>query len=186
MWIAGIFLLLAWSFVLGVLVGRGSIPEKLKHLTDLKKKLATLEQQYDTGAQKSSKSRAREEAPEGEEFDFFQKLAEKKEEKIVLSQQSKPNAAPKPTNRVSVSPSTGSSGVHYTIQLASFDSREKAAKLVQVLGKKGISAYYVMADTKRGRYYRVRYGDFESREAALSELGVVSVKTGLRGFVCKR
>ncbi|HDM09509.1 MAG TPA: SPOR domain-containing protein [Desulfobacteraceae bacterium] len=186
MWASGVFLLLAWSFVLGVLVGRGSIPARLRHLGVLKKQLARLEQQADTGPKDQAKPSDKQEVTGSEKFDFFQKLAEKKEEKILPPRAPKGSAPKRATSRERSKPTKSPSTQRYTIQVASFPTKAKAANLVQRLQKKGVSAYYVLADTNKGRYYRVRCGEFSSQQEAVSRLKVIADITGMKGFVCKK
>ena len=185
-WCGGIFILLAWSFVLGILVGRGSIPERLKHIAALKKESATLGQKGP--GLKQPKSIANESAglSDLEKLDFFQKLAEKKEEKISANRAPKKRKLARKTSDGRRSPAKITNKTHYTIQVASFQSSQQASRLVQKLRKKGLSAYYVCADTKKGRYFRVRCGDYGSREEAISKLNAIRAATGLKGFVCKK
>ena len=186
MWIAGIFLLLAWSFVLGVLVGRGSIPEKLKNFAILKKELAVLEQRHTNPDPGQGKAAEPDASPEVGKLDFFQKLAEKKEDKVPLAKPNNKRRSPPRTLRANSQVSKAPKSIHFTIQLASFDSANKASLLVKRLAEKGLSAYYVRADTKKGTYYRVRCGDYATREEALSQLRAIVASTGLKGFVCRK
>jgi len=186
MWCGVVFILLAWSFVLGILVGRGSIPEKLKHLAALKKELAMLDQKEFGSKQPNSITDNSDASPDVEKLDFFQKLAEKKEDKILVTEAPRTKKLTGNTSDTRRTAANIANRVHYTVQVASFDSRQKASNLVQKLIRKGLSAYYVSAETKKGRYFRVRCGDYGSREEALSQLETIRVATGLKGFVCKK
>ncbi len=184
LWSVAAFALLAWSFVLGILVGRGSIPEKLKHLATLKKDLALLEQRDRNP--KQGRLPGSDASPEVGKLDFFQKLAEKKEDKVPLAKPNNDTRSPARSPRALSQDSSAPKTIHFTIQLASFDSSNKASALVKRLAQKGLSAYYVRADTKTGTYYRVRCGDYTSREQALSQLRAIVSSTGLKGFVCRK
>jgi len=186
MWCVVMFILLAWSFILGILVGRGSIPDKLKHLASVKKDLSRLKQVDTTQGQNKVPIGNVDKSDEPEKFDFFQKLAEKKEDRVTPVRQLTTHVHKGKANQDRRPITAASNVTRYTVQVASFTSRQKASSLVQRLTNKGLDAYYVIAETTRGRYYRVRCGDYGSRQEALSKLSVISAATGLKGFVCRK
>ncbi len=185
-WSVIAFAILGWSFVLGILVGRGSIPEKLKHLADLNKELALVDQRGRQKKEENMQGPTPVSSMQVEKLDFFQKLAEKKEGKVPLAQPKKTTKPPSRTTGPRPAITVTSSKGQYTIQLASFDSVSKATALVHRLVRKGLSAYYVAANTSKGRFYRVRCGHYASRQEAVSQLHVIATVTGLKGFVCRR
>ncbi|RLB14977.1 MAG: hypothetical protein DRG63_07635 [Deltaproteobacteria bacterium] len=174
------FVLLAWSFVLGILVGRGTIPESFKRLAELKQEVVQLQKRVKDRNPPQSDVLKTPKAEE-EKFEFFQKLSVKKEERAVerSSLGSRKSIRSKPS-------AIASTTLRYTIQVASFNSKEKASALVTRLAKQGVSAYYVMAKTGNGIFYRVQCGDFSSRTQAASQLQEITERTGLKGFVCQR
>ncbi len=166
------FIVLAWIFVLGILVGKGLIPEKIKRLSSLKQEILDLKK---PGAGGPTEEKILNQEIKEPDFEFFKKLPEKKkiytpplEEKIY---------------KKSGGPLHGA-GL-FTVQLASFDSANKAAALVKSLVKKGCKAYTHKAKINGKTFYRVRCGKFNTKEEALDYKKRLSKLVGLTGFVCR-
>ena len=77
-WGLGMFFLLAWIFVLGILVGRGFFPEGVKGLSELKTQIARLQDMLST---KDSSGLEQIKGPDEEpKFAFYDQLSAKRKE----------------------------------------------------------------------------------------------------------
>ncbi len=168
-----LFFVLAWIFVLGILVGRGLIPEKVKKLTRFKEQVL--------GIKKSA-------VKEGVEEEILnQKIKEPEFEFVKKLPQKKSPAVPDPVRvkgagkAKAIKAGKGA----FTVQLASFDDEGKAKTLVNTLIKKGCQAYSHKAVVAGKVYYRVRAGQFKSRQEAQKYKQTLQRLLGLNGFVCK-
>ncbi|HEV8324612.1 MAG TPA: SPOR domain-containing protein [Myxococcota bacterium] len=75
----------------------------------------------------------------------------------------------------------------WTVQVGSYSTREEADEVLGRLAKKGYVPYLVTADVPgRGRWYRVRVGDFGNRTAALSMKEKIDAFTPEPSFVTTR
>jgi cell division protein FtsN len=79
-WILGLFFLLAWIFVLGILVGRGFLPESVRTLSELKAPIAKLQNMV--GTKKKTDLEEIKNLDENPRFAFYDELASKKEKTI--------------------------------------------------------------------------------------------------------
>lgn len=68
----------------------------------------------------------------------------------------------------------------YTIQVATFPSRDEAEELEKLLKKKGHKAYIHKLTRSRSVWYRVRIGGFRTRDDALREVLHIRKKEGLQ------
>ena len=73
--------------------------------------------------------------------------------------------SPKPTSPI-VLPS-----IHYTIQVGAFSNMENAIRLKEKLRKQGLNAYHFL---HHSGLYRVRFGNFSSRTAAINRASALS------------
>ncbi len=76
-----------------------------------------------------------------------------------------PPSAP-PTTPASAAPSAAVTRTGYTVQVGAFSIPDNARRLAQALNDIGLDAYYF---SQRSGLYRVRFGDFPSRDAAVRE-----------------
>jgi hypothetical protein len=197
-WSFCLLFLLGWIFVLGIMVGRGVLPEGIHPITELAGRL--------TGRPKGSVS----EEGEGEifekktkdpEFAFFEQLSIKKKEAT------KENPLPKkkeitrenPTPKQNTAapreipgspdppPSAGKPQARqpYTLQLASLESEHQAAMMVVRLNARGHPAYLSKAEIKGKSYYRVRCGTFDTEKEGNDYRALLLEKEGLRGVLYK-
>ena len=197
----------AWIFVLGVLVGRGSLPGADSPLTDLKTQVARLQEMV-------TKNKRGDQAFQGKEtvdetLAFYEKLegrkdeAKKKEQgaqaggneaKQRALEQAKgeiPNKEgsagaqmPKPPHERQPAAAPAGKG-SYTLQLASFEERAKAETMVGDLISRGHEAYAYEVRVKGKTYYRVRCGRFMTREEADHYLAQLHKALNVRGYVSK-
>jgi cell division septation protein DedD len=190
--VAAVFLISAWMFGMGVMVGRGTAPVEFD-LDLLKKKIASLSQ----GKEAQTPGAAPQKPPQMKEkttLDFYEVLPKKSEEPDRLdipkapseqagpgpaarkaaepAQPAKPEpqapAAPAPA-KPAPAPAAEAPGKPLTVQVSAVKSEEEARKLLEKLRQRGYAAYVEpIATPDKGTLYRVRMGEFPSRDFARS------------------
>lgn len=189
--------LLAWVFVLGVLVGRGFLPSAVS-TSDLKAQVSRLQ-----GLVLHSKSPSQD-TPRVEsdpKLAFYEKLSSKKEEvKKKVPREEKParpetTPAKAPAERKAETPSTPPKSAEkgpndtrhnqFTVQLASLEDKAKAEGMVSRLKGSGYDAYYSEVKIKEKIFYRIRCGKFKTREEAGIQAKRLADQAGIHGFVSK-
>ncbi len=179
LWSMGIFVLMGWIFILGILVGRGFLPEGIQSLTKREKQLPGF---HDRVSRKNPISPGfKKKSDTVKKFDFYDKLAETGDKVATKSGlgPEKKIAHQKTSNKVAVP----KSGANFTLQLASLERKEKAESLVKRLNDHGYPAYISKVDIGEGTYYRVRCGKFKTKEDALSLEKSLAQREGLKGYV---
>jgi cell division protein FtsN len=199
-WLVVIFLICAWMFTIGVLVGRGTSPLKID-INELQKKLDAAMGELKRKEQGQTRVKPDpDQDPPG--FDFYESLPQNPEhgeisevppvekkppqpKKSSMKRQTKTQkkipeqaeAPPKkPAEKSKPQPtapkSKAASGAKpYTIQVAAFRTAGEADKLVTELKQKGFSAYRAIGKVPgKGIWYRVRVGEFKNREVAKNTL----------------
>ncbi|MBN1105840.1 MAG: SPOR domain-containing protein [Deltaproteobacteria bacterium] len=190
--------LLAWIFVLGVLVGRGFLPSAVSTISDLKSQIARLQGLVTHGKKLNSVPQKGGEADP--KLAFYEKLSSKKEEvkkkgppeKKVENPQGqpapvRPEKVPKGAAQVrkeQEAPVAGSD-VQFTVQLASLEDRAKAESMIKDLRDKGFDGYFYEVRIKGRTFYRVRCGKFKDREGAGAHARRLAEQAGIHGFVSK-
>ncbi len=193
LWIAAILFVSAWTFFLGVLVGRGVAPLHYD-IEELKKQLAQAKASLLESEIKQFKIPAKsQEAPA--DFSFYDALRESRKKPAVKKETPEvpktqaPQKPPLPESKTepralttpgmengkkdagvsgtTMNNSTNGSEKRMTLQVASLPNQNDARKLAEDLKKKGYPAYFegIMIPDK-GVWYRVRIGLFSSREEA--------------------
>ncbi len=109
---------------------------------------------------KESKRQAKESKPPTKEAPPAPKPVEKKAEKTAS-----PEAAPKPAPPVETAESK-ESGKAWTVQVNAFPDEKSAKTWVDRLKNKGYNAYVTEVNTKGKIWYRVRVGQYGTREEA--------------------
>jgi cell division septation protein DedD len=212
LWGGCVFFVLAWIFVLGILVGRGFLPGPVTALSDLKNQLGVLphkvgrdEPQQELEATKKSDSEPK--------LGFYDNLSSKKVE--PLKEATAPRHAGRANSSRQLSPTRESTGAQkataqnragtssvsrlqkeetrepqaskgkYTVQLASLEDKNKAEKFIGDLVQRGYPAYFYEAKVKGKSYYRVRCGQFPSRKTAEDYASKLRREAGLKGFVSR-
>ena len=197
LWGVGLFFLLTWIFVLGILVGRGSLPSALEMVPGL-------EEQVTKWQRMLSRSDSYEFSPEEEsnpdlKLSFYRKLVTKKDQarsKIPVPPERGVETATKegddPAGEATVESKIealraelqkGPTQPLYTLQLASLEDRQKAESLMRRLADLDYPVYLYQAEVNGKQYYRVRCGRFREREEARHFARKLAEETKLKGFV---
>jgi hypothetical protein len=181
LWAAGLFFVLAWIFVLGILVGRGFIPQGMQNLVEFKDRMAGLGNFADhDGSSELEQIKGLEKDPE---FGFYKTLSNTDDEratKVVPEKEQKG----KPTKPAEEPPSPPSEA-DYTVQLAALENGLHALKMVSRLVEHGYPAYFNAASVNGRPRYRVRCGRFASRREAREMAAVLAREEKLTGFVTR-
>lgn len=206
-WLTLLFFVSAWMFLLGILVGRGTVPlphdpntlqKKLAELKDADIKAKTSRVKINTDAEKTQKELGfyealKESKNETEVKKKKPKPAEKKAKRSAKKTKAPPKKKPKIQTQTSTtakkseaasptrSPSTGEKNL--AIQVGSFRNTNDAEKLVRLLNEKGYPAFKTMgAVPEKGIWYRVRIGYYASRDEAWKTMKRLK-KAGYAGFL---
>jgi cell division septation protein DedD len=189
LWLGVAFLVVAWMFILGVIVGRGLSPVRFD-VEKLTNELIALKQSALKSAEEAKKPSV-DVAPEKRDLGFYDVLTDKKEEarlkslanaqKLSVSPRSSETkrtpGGPEPwiQRKTSVAKKEkqvsgaavaepGPAQKSFTLQVASLKDFSKAEKIVSLLQKKGYKAYTVTAHVNgKGTYHRIRVGHFKDR-----------------------
>ncbi len=194
LWGGCLFFVLAWIFVLGILVGRGYLPGAVTALSGLKDQLGVFQP-------KVSRERPQQELNPPKKSDsepkleFYHNLSSKK---VELPKETAPpknaekrvktNTNAKRTNSLKqISPTSEPTAPvgKYTVQLASLEDKSKAEKFISDLVQRGYPAYVYEAKVKGKTYYRVRCGKFPSRKTAEDFASKLRKEAGMKGFVSR-
>jgi cell division protein FtsN len=179
-WGGGLLFLLIWTFILGVLVGRGHLSFGL-----MKDKFAEVQEMV--GQEDPSVSKMGKKTEEDPKFAFYEELCSRKEE---AAKKSRPTAVKK-AKKKSTSKTTQKKKAtlkpeqRYVLQIGSFGDKAKAAALVDRLKKRGYPAYFLVASVDGKLYYRVKCGPFGSEKKADGFKKEVAQKEGISGFVTR-
>lgn len=185
-WCLGMFFLLAWIFVLGILVGRGVFPEGVEALTELKSQIVRLQGML-----------TREEPPVLErikksdrkpKFAFYDELGAKKEA-VPKKQNHLGGTTPatrkkkgeKQDKQIKAPMTDGS----YALQLASLESEAKAIRMIARLTNQGFPVYSYKVRVKGKIFYRVRCGTFKTRKEANYYKTLLAKEEKINGFVIR-
>ncbi len=199
-WGLGSLFLLVWIFVLGILVGRGFLPEGVKLKTPIAKlqEMVTHKELDDDLAHLKKMNKE-------PKFEFYDELSAKKEKalKKVQAETEKKSPAIIPSTNKSTSqeekPSSSNfniedssnvssqqeRGGEYTLQLASLESELQALKMTERLKEEGYPAYYYVVEIKGKRYFRVRCGRFKEKKEAIDLKNILAEKKDINGFVTR-
>jgi cell division protein FtsN len=198
-WLLGL-LVLAWIFVLGVLVGRGDIPNPLE-IPFLKKAPVNVSSQTPSATElENSKNEPQEQQPQPQ-LDFYKDLNkegaevrgvmpkkpvnEKTPEELMENVPQKAEDK-KPNESGAVLTGEGQMTVpekaedkkplskFYTVQLGSFKAEAQARQFMEQMRKKEISCQLSAVNSNGMTWYRVRTGHFEDR--ANAQVFILSLK----------
>ena len=220
-WACFIFIVCAWMFFIGVLVGRGTAPVKFdiaaiqKKLEASREDLRNKEQLRTQGKSGIVKDKT--------QLDFYEALRDNREDTHIGKQKSpgiigkkkiepapkkkplekrngdagkkafiKAKTAKSESAKPSRKPSIASqskprpTAKTYTIQAASVKDARDADRLVAALKKRGFNAYRAIGKIPgKGIWYRVRIGEYKSRDSARHTLNKLK-KTGLKPLVVEK
>jgi hypothetical protein len=181
-WAFGFLVVLSWSFILGVFVGRGVFPDGIEAISRLRGRILGIRGTGEVASQNMPPAVIKEEVPQ---FAFFETLAKEPVDGPNRLEQPVPKKAPgvePPSNQPS---STEPSHSGFTVQLSAADSADGAARMVERLKKKGYPAYVVKGHVKGRLYYRVRCGRFETEAQAKAYAAEIAKREGIRGLVSR-
>lgn len=176
----GVSLLLFFSFIFGVMVGKNieSYPEKIakgvpraikEKITDASNK--ALSSITETQGTKETKKTDEQEKPEKIKLDFYNKLTEKEHD------------VAKPLPKAKSSIKTVSKAGEYIVQVASFKDKSRMEKLKDRLTTMGYSPKIDETDlTGNGKWFRVKLAGFQNRREALTVAKQLESK--IRGLKC--
>jgi cell division septation protein DedD len=208
-WLFLIFFASAWTFVVGIFVGRGTAPVKF-NVEKLEKELLTLKEAVIKKGQDSFKI-PKEPVQKETELGFYEALKDNpKETRPSVSLPVPPKKSsgkervknkatsvkvspkrekldPKPQKgKTAAAAKTAELGTSYTIQVAALKDRIKADKLVADLQKKGYPAYRSTGKVPgKGTWYRIRIGNYKNRADAGSTMSRLK-KERRKGILVKR
>jgi len=177
----GIFFLLAWIFVLGILVGRGFFPERVKTLSKLRRPIVKL--QGMVGNRKPSDLDFIKKLDKDPKFEFFEELSIKKGQMAQESHSNKKKVGGQ-TIQDTGGKLSGSEG-EFTVQIASLDDEMKAARMAERLTKSGYQAYFYKANVRGKPYFRVRCGRFKTRDEASDLIMLLAKQQKIKGFITR-
>ena len=213
-WCLGTLFLLAWIFVLGILVGRGFFPQGVETLSKLRIPIGRL--QGIVGNRKTSDLDPNKGLDKNPEFEFYDQLSVKKDElakknksgakkagrqtelakrfetdkrsaeqvEVPKKNQSNFNKGGGQTKPAGEIKSMDTGGA-YTVQVASLDSESKAVKMADQLKSGGYPAYVHKVNVKGKTYYRVKCGRFKDKKEAGDFKSLLYQKEKIKGFVTK-
>jgi len=189
-WAVAVFVISAWMFGMGVMVGRGTAPVSFD-IDQLKRTLESLQK----SAQQAPKSGPRPEASEMKsktDLGFYDSLPKNREDAEMPNlpkpppaparpeaPAQKPAAPPKAEKPAAAAapapaapppaPASAAAGRPLTVQIAAVRSEEEARRLLEKLRQRGYAAYVEpIGIPDKGTWYRVRMGEFPSKEFARS------------------
>jgi len=186
-WVVVVFIISAWMFGVGVMVGRGTAPIGFE-LDQLKRTLESMQK----AAQPAPKSGPRPQPTEMKnktDLGFYESLPKNREDAELTNIPPAPPAArpepvaPKPAETPAsakaekpAAPTAPAPappappplpGKPLTVQIAAVRSEEEARRYLERLRQKGYAAYIEpIAIPEKGTWYRVRMGEFPSKEFA--------------------
>lgn len=213
-WCLGTLFLLAWIFVLGILVGRGFFPQGIEALSKLRVPIGRL--QGVVGNRKTSDLDSIKGLDNNPEFEFYDQLSVKKDE-LAKKNTSGAKKAGRPTDLAKrfetdkpsaeqvEAPKKDQSTFNkgggetkpageikpvdtdgaYTVQVASLDSESKAVKMADQLKSGGYPTYVHKVNVKGKTYYRVKCGRFKDKKEAGDFKSLLYQKEKMKGFVTK-
>ncbi len=190
LWGGCLLFVLAWIFVLGILVGRGFLPGAVTALSDIKDEINVLQKMV--RRDKPEELDASKGSDSDPQLAFYEKLEGKKDEankkrvtkrRAEISHRKKASLANSKSSGANTLPS--STEMKYTVQLASLEDRGGVEKMIKDLAERGHSAYFSEARVKGKTYYRIRCGKFPTRKAAEEYAQKLEKEAGIKGFVSR-
>ncbi|MGE5256100.1 MAG: SPOR domain-containing protein [Hyphomicrobiales bacterium] len=190
-WVVVVFIISGWMFGLGVMVGRGIAPVSFD-VDQLKRKLESL-QKSDPPSPRSSSRPEPTEMKNKTDLGFYESLPKNREETdlpnispppqaarqepgaqrtaegLGAAKTEKPAAAAAAAPAPPPSPAPAAPGKPFTVQVSAVKTEEEARHLLDRLRQRGYAAYIEpISIPDKGTWYRVRMGEFPSKEFAKS------------------
>jgi cell division septation protein DedD len=208
MWLLIVFFVAAWMFILGIFVGRKTVPVAFE-IDKIQKELAALKEADIEKQRRNAKIDS--DAANGKiNFDYYDKLKDSKNinKRKPVAENPKTNPLPektlKPTKTKVVKAETAKTPKtpekekvispekkekvekNLTIQAASLKDSMDADRMVANLKQKGYAAYKVMGVIPdKGIWFRVRVGFYENNAEAADTIKQLK-KDGLDAFLVNR
>ncbi len=196
-WSLGLLFILCWIFVLGILVGRGFLPEGVKNLTELRSQITKLQDMVSN--KRHSELEAIKKSEKTPKFAFYEELSKNKEEPVKINKPPAKKVAKKemetktkPVEKIAEVPPAQEeplipvkSDAKYTVQIAALEREIQAIRKVNEMVGKGYPTYYLEAKVKGKKYFRVRCGRFSSRKEADEFLKLLAGREKIKGFVAR-
>jgi len=192
-WVVVVFIISAWMFGLGVMVGRGTAPVSFD-VDQLKRTLESLQR----SAQQAPRGGSRPEPTEMKnktDLGFYESLPKHREETDLpnisqapqaprqepgaqrtaegpgAAKSEKPAAAAAAAPASPLSPAPAAPGKPFTVQVSAVKTEEEARHLLDKLRQRGYAAYIEpISIPDKGTWYRVRMGEYPSKEFARSTM----------------
>jgi len=170
----GVFFVLGWVFFLGILVGRGLLPNSIENFSFIKKKIVK---------DKTEKKNEQVSPIKIDELSFYNHLIDKKEK---AKKKAPPVILPK--KKVKKIEKTKLRQLKqeirsYSIQVAALKDKEKTKKMVERLTRLGYQAYYYQILINGEMYYRIRCGPFSTIEKAKQYAKRLANTEGFKPFI---
>lgn len=197
LWGVGLFLLLTWIFVLGILVGRGSLPSALKIVPGLEGQVAKWQRML--GRSDSYEFSSEKKSNPDLKLSFYRKLSTKKEQARGEVPARPPGpigpetegddqlrgeeAVERKVEALRVELQNRPSKSLYTLQIASLEDKQKADSLMKRLTELNYPVYLYRVNVNGKRYYRVRCGKFREKEEARRFARKLAKEIKMEGFV---
>ncbi len=199
LWGIFLFFLFAWVFVLGISVGRGSLPKVVTNLSSYIRGIIGKPAETILRPSKSYDVKSSKKSEPDPKLAFYEKLSIKKEEvkkklqptdspprKAKVSQKVLPDRKKeKRAETLDTQSDQWIDDTRYTVQLASLSDGDKAEKMSKRLLDQGYPAYFYEVKVKGKTYYRVRCGKFMSKEDARNYAERLSRNEGIKGFIAR-
>ena len=168
------FFILGWVFFLGILVGRGFLPNSIESFSPIKKK--TVKDEAERKNEHVSPITI-------DELSFYKKLIDKKEK-------AKKTAPPAPLLKdqekiiEKIKEGQLKKDIRsYRVQVAALKDKAKTKKEVERLTNLGYQAYYYQILINGEMYYRIRCGPFSTIEKAKQYAKRLANKEGFKPFI---
>jgi len=170
----GAFFVLGWVFFLGILVGRGLLPDSIENFSFIKKKIVKDETEKKNEHVRPIKI---------DELSFYNHLIDKKEK---AKKKAPPATVSK--NQVKKIEKTKLGQLKqeirgYSVQVAALKDKAKTKKMVERLTRLGYQAYYYQILINGEMYYRIRCGPFSNIEKAKQYAKRLANKEGFKPFI---
>jgi septal ring-binding cell division protein DamX len=177
----GFVIVIAWVFILGILVGRGDLS-----YVEVKDKFADISGITDESPGIDSLGKM----DDNLKLDFYEELASKKEAAARKNHEpKKPRPKPRLANPLTTSENNQRSRPEsikgYLLQIGSFKEKTKAKAFVKRLKEKKYPAFYSSAKVDGKTYYRVKCGPFDTENKADAFKKVLAKNENIHGFVTR-
>jgi len=182
-WGLGLFFLLGWIFVLGILVGRGFFNETISNFLEVKTQVNTI-QNLITKKKVPADLPARSQDP-NPKMQFLDALKNKKKQASTETSQAstEKHLEHHPAKQIAKKKETSQLKRKYTLQLASFIHKVDAVTMVNKLLKKDYPAYFYPVYIKGKIRYRVRCGKFQDKIQANNFKLLMAKLEKIDGFI---